>query len=182
MDVRAFLDLHWLKIYISFTSKPMKLLAISALFLFSMSAAGQDAKTVVNNECVRVTASSATLRGRPSLTGKALDIVSKNTQLESIAKRDVWVLVQAEDYAGWIESKWVEPCIAGTVSKTPVLDQSPAGSGASQSGTAPAASAPPAPAATAPSDVRTYTRGSRGGCYYISSSGRKVYVDHSLCN
>ena len=27
-----------------------------------------------------------------------------------------------------------------------------------------------------------YTRGPRGGCYYISASGRKVYVDRSLCN
>ncbi len=27
-----------------------------------------------------------------------------------------------------------------------------------------------------------YHRGSRGGCYYYSPSGRKVYVDRSLCN
>lgn len=27
-----------------------------------------------------------------------------------------------------------------------------------------------------------YIRGPRGGCYYYSSSGRKVYVDRSLCN
>ena len=29
---------------------------------------------------------------------------------------------------------------------------------------------------------RTYIRGPRGGCYYISPSGRKVYVDRSMCN
>ncbi len=29
---------------------------------------------------------------------------------------------------------------------------------------------------------RAYIRGSRGGCYYLSGSGRKVYVDRSLCN
>lgn len=28
---------------------------------------------------------------------------------------------------------------------------------------------------------RVYQRGSRGGCYYLNSSGRKVYVDHSKC-
>lgn len=28
---------------------------------------------------------------------------------------------------------------------------------------------------------RTYFRGPRGGCYYLSSSGKKVYVDHSHC-
>lgn len=27
-----------------------------------------------------------------------------------------------------------------------------------------------------------YTRGPRGGCYYLSASGRKVYVDRVLCN
>lgn len=27
-----------------------------------------------------------------------------------------------------------------------------------------------------------YIRGPRGGCYYINSSGRKVYVDRSLCD
>ena len=27
-----------------------------------------------------------------------------------------------------------------------------------------------------------YIRGPRGGCYYLSGSGRKVYVDRGLCN
>lgn len=27
-----------------------------------------------------------------------------------------------------------------------------------------------------------YIRGPRGGCYYINSKGKKVYVDHSYCN
>ncbi len=29
---------------------------------------------------------------------------------------------------------------------------------------------------------RKYIRGPRGGCYYISASGKKNYVDHALCN
>lgn len=29
---------------------------------------------------------------------------------------------------------------------------------------------------------KTYTRGPRGGCYYINSNGGKTYVDRSLCN
>ncbi len=33
-----------------------------------------------------------------------------------------------------------------------------------------------------PTRYRQYIRGPRGGCYYISSSGNKVYVDRSLCN
>jgi hypothetical protein len=152
----------------------MKLLIISALFMLTSAVVGQETRP--QNECVRVTASSATLRGRPSLTGKALDIVTKRTQLESIAKRNEWVLVQAEDYTGWIEAKWLEPCNAGTVSKTPVLGPSPAA----------AVPANPSPAVastqSSSSETRSYTKGPKGGCYYMSSSGRKVYVDHSLCN
>ncbi len=30
--------------------------------------------------------------------------------------------------------------------------------------------------------ARNYTRGSRGGCYYLSASGNRVYVDRNLCN
>ncbi len=28
---------------------------------------------------------------------------------------------------------------------------------------------------------RTYAKGPRGGCYYLNSSGKKTYVDHSYC-
>ena len=153
----------------------MKLLIFSTLLAITVSASAQQATTVAN-ECVRVTAATATLRGRPSLSGKALDVVNKNEQLESIARRDVWVLVQADDFTGWIEAKWLESCIAGTVSKTPVLGSAPAAS------PLPIAATSGASAQTTTSDSRTYTKGPKGGCYYINSSGRKSYVDHSLCN
>jgi hypothetical protein len=32
------------------------------------------------------------------------------------------------------------------------------------------------------SESNGYIRGPRGGCYYLSGSGRKVYVDRGLCN
>ena len=28
---------------------------------------------------------------------------------------------------------------------------------------------------------RTYVKGAKGGCYYLTASGRKQYVDHSMC-
>lgn len=37
------------------------------------------------------------------------------------------------------------------------------------------------PKPTAPTE-RKYQKGSRGGCYYLSSSGKKVYVDKQLCS
>lgn len=32
------------------------------------------------------------------------------------------------------------------------------------------------------SSGHSYTKGPKGGCYYINSAGKKVYVDHSYCN
>lgn len=43
------------------------------------------------------------------------------------------------------------------------------------------ADGPAAPQKSATSESRTYQRGPRGGCYYLSASGKKVYVDHSYC-
>ncbi len=39
-------------------------------------------------------------------------------------------------------------------------------------------------ASTSPrtTESRTYLRGPRGGCYYLSSAGKKIYVDHGKCN
>ena len=40
-----------------------------------------------------------------------------------------------------------------------------------------------APAASSSgSTTRTYQKGPRGGCYYLNSSGAKVYVDHKFCS
>jgi hypothetical protein len=38
------------------------------------------------------------------------------------------------------------------------------------------------PAARAPARVSPFIRGPRGGCYTLSSSGRKRYVDRNLCD
>jgi ketosteroid isomerase-like protein len=37
------------------------------------------------------------------------------------------------------------------------------------------------PTPTSPNSARTYSRGSRGGCYYLNARGIKTYVDHSYC-
>ncbi len=40
----------------------------------------------------------------------------------------------------------------------------------------------PTPAAAKGSTTRAYQKGPRGGCYYLNSSGAKVYVDHKFCS
>jgi hypothetical protein len=37
------------------------------------------------------------------------------------------------------------------------------------------------PSLPPPTPGRTYLRGSRGGCYYLNSGGKKIYVDHGYC-
>ena len=38
-----------------------------------------------------------------------------------------------------------------------------------------------APARTTVKGNRTYVKGPKGGCYYVTASGRKEYVDRSMC-
>ncbi|MBK9214533.1 MAG: nuclear transport factor 2 family protein [Chloracidobacterium sp.] len=38
------------------------------------------------------------------------------------------------------------------------------------------------PSSPTTAGTRVYQKGPRGGCYYISASGSKVYVDHKYCN
>jgi len=37
------------------------------------------------------------------------------------------------------------------------------------------------PSTTSTAGSRVYLKGSRGGCYYLNSSGNKTYVSHDLC-
>ncbi len=67
---------------------------------------------------------------------------------------------------------------------TPVPKPEPETKKAAASETPKAVTLAPAAASTAgkPSaSSRTHLKGSRGGCYYLNSSGNKVYVDRSLC-
>lgn len=50
-----------------------------------------------------------------------------------------------------------------------------------QSTVVPKPVAPTTTSAPASADARVYLKGSRGGCYYLTSNGKKVYVGHDLC-
>lgn len=52
----------------------------------------------------------------------------------------------------------------------------------SKAASAAAMLASPKPTSTTSASGRTYQKGPRGGCYYLSSSGSKVYVDHKFCS
>lgn len=114
---------------------------------------------------------------RPLLLHNAMAFVEADTRLLSIDPEPgdkVLVEVQGGDRSGTRDLVWAD----GLVSCTP-------GPGLpSRTRRAPSArprSAAPAAQPQRPAS-RTYVRGPRGGCYYVTTSGNREYVDRSFCN
>lgn len=126
----------------------------------------------------------ATLRDTPSQIGEIKQEVAVGTSIKVLDRKGAWYIVRVEDSVGWMHGNTFRFGGSPGVERTaPALDTSP-----SPVGNSPRPARPRS--GSAGSDVsgsrsgsgRTYIRGPRGGCYYYSSSGRKIYVDRSLCN
>jgi len=130
----------------------------------------------------RVISANANLRDTPSITGGTEQEVTEDTIVKVLDEKLPWYVVRVANRVGWMHGNTLE--FVGTQESAPepprkrlvLPDSKP-----------PTASVPrresstETPARTTSSD-RGYIRGPRGGCYYYSGSGRKVYVDRSLCN
>jgi hypothetical protein len=68
---------------------------------------------------------------------------------------------------------------AGTVGGTTVVRSEPKDETAEPQ---PAAEAVKNESAAQPASARKYILGPRGGCYYLSETGKKMYVSHSRCS
>lgn len=150
-----------------------RLLILSCLILivFGIANAQSGSATVISTR--------ANLRDTPSQNGEVKQEVPVGTKIKVLDNKGAWYVVRIDDAVGWMHGNTIrfasdpseaatQPSQTYTPPETPnrparVITESSAGSGP-------------------PSGGRTYTRGPRGGCYYISGSGRKVYVDRSLCN
>lgn len=126
-----------------------------------------------------VIAEQANLRGTPATSGKIVEKLGQNTVVELIKQKGPWFLVQAKDFVGWMhgDTLKVDGLLNLEVIDTNSLTVAPV----------PVYVAPQRPTerpqtTSLPSSSRTYIRGPRGGCYYYSASGNKVYVDRSLCS
>lgn len=136
----------------------------------------------VFGQSVSVISEKANLRGTPSQTGKVVSEVSQGESYELIKQKGPWFLVQTQDYVGWLHGNTIR--INGTIQTLGDVGQSP------PSDFVPSTPKPrptpnysrPAPVYSPPSSTRSYITGPRGGCYYYTASGRKQYVDRSLCN
>ena len=124
-----------------------------------------------------IIAARVNLRGTANAKGRVVQEVKQGEKVEILLSRGPWYLVQTADYVGWLHGNAIRlDDEQAAESKTlpqeppPRANNTPARRGSKQSVVAPSGSA-----------SRAYTLGPRGGCYYLNSSGRKVYVDHSLC-
>jgi hypothetical protein len=127
-----------------------------------------------------VIAENANLRGIPNSSGKVVTTIPRNLDVEIITQKGPWFLVQTPELVGWLHGDTIKlgpGRVRGGVppAALPTFDES-------------SLYVAPRPAQTKPRTKRTapearrYIRGPRGGCFYYSSGGSKVYVDRGLCS
>ena len=129
----------------------------------------------------RVVAENAILRETPSSTGLGQGDVPEGIVVKILDEKVPWYVVRVGDRVGWMHGATLllmdnasAPAQAPTQAGQPLTSVTPT--------EAPSPSDAPTPQPTRSIENRAYIRGPRGGCYYISGSGRKVYVDRSMCN
>jgi SH3 domain-containing protein len=127
--------------------------------------------TTAQTRTARVIAENANLRETPSITALAEGEVPEGMVVKILDEKLPWYVVRVGDRVGWMHGATLlfidnaatsserEPVRVITPTETYSLPQP-----------------------TRSTADRAYIRGPRGGCYYISGSGRKVYVDRSMCN
>jgi hypothetical protein len=127
--------------------------------------------TTAQTRTARVIAENANLRETPSTTGLAEGEVSEGMVVKILDEKLPWYVVRVGDRVGWMHGATLlfMDTATTTSEREPLKAITPTETD----------SVPEPKRSTA---VRGYIRGPRGGCYYISGSGRKVYVDRSMCN
>ena len=124
----------------------------------------------------RVISENANLRDMPNVSSTSILEMPEETLVKILDEKPPWYVVRIGNRVGWMHGDTLELVSTSTPSQqlseqsiTP--DYTPKTSPPSGGYTPRSRSADP-----------DYIRGPRGGCYYISPSGRKVYVDRSMCN
>jgi hypothetical protein len=137
-------------------------LTISLLFLSltSLQTSPCEVRTaatvIAENVSLRLTPTEDALKIKDLPLGAAVKILDQD---------GAWYIVRVADRVGWLYRSTVSLSGASIKDSVPRTEQS----------VVPLS----VPAA---SSIGAYTTGPRGGCYYVNSKGKKVYVDHSKCN
>jgi uncharacterized protein YgiM (DUF1202 family) len=132
-----------------------------------------------------VTSTRANLRETPSQTGQVKQEVPVGSEITILDSKGAWYVVRIADAVGWMHGNTFRFASDADVREAkPTIDQAPV----YPAGTSSRPARIKADSATSDTDgsqsnsAGGYIRGPRGGCYHYSKSGRKVYVDRSLCN
>ena len=132
--------------------------------------------TAQTHRYARVISPNANLRDAPAVTSTAAEEIAEETLVKILDEKLPWYVVRIGNRVGWMHLDTLEFVIASTPSQR-LSEQS------LTPDYTPKKSSPSGGSTPRSSDANShYIRGPRGGCYYISSSGRKVYVDRSMCN
>jgi hypothetical protein len=127
--------------------------------------------TKAQTRTARVIAQNANLRETPSIMGLAEGEVSEGMVVKILDEKLPWYVVRVGDRVGWMHGASLRFMDNATITseREPLRATTPTETDS-------------VPDPTRSTAGRGYIRGPRGGCYYISGSGRKVYVDRSMCN
>lgn len=129
----------------------------------------------------RVIAEKVSLRETPSAVGHVEGDVSEGTTVRVLDEKLPWYVVRVGDRVGWIHGAtllFLSEAYAAADQQKPIQSTTLPSAVLS----APSSASTEAPPAQTNRESGVYTRGPRGGCYRISGTARKVYVDRSLCN
>jgi hypothetical protein len=136
----------------------------------------------------RVISANANLRDTPSIAAGSEQEVAVGTVVKVLDKKLPWYVVRVGNRVGWMHGNTIgfirTEDSASEPRDQPKLapDQTSAPRPVQGRESSPDSPKPSAGSYVRPTTDRGYIRGPRGGCYYLSGSGRKVYVDRSLCN
>lgn len=124
----------------------------------------------------KVVSENANLRDMPNASSMSILEVPEETLVKVLDEKLPWYVVRIGNRVGWMHGDTLE--FVNTSTPAPRLSEQTITPDSTPK------TSPPAGVYTPPSSRANpdYIRGPRGGCYYISSSGRKVYVDRSMCN
>jgi len=130
----------------------------------------------------RVISPNANLRDTPSTTSGTQQEIEEGAIVKVLDEKLPWYVVRAGNRVGWMHGNTIEFIHIGianplTPRRQVVIPDYPPPTPPIPRRRIPTETNPPTT-----SESRGYIRGPRGGCYYISGSGRKVYVDRSMCN
>jgi hypothetical protein len=155
---------------------------LTLVFLFLLACAGL---AHAQGRTATVISKRANLRETPAQASEVKQEVAVGTSIKVLDREGAWYVVRIDDAVGWMHGNTFRFGRGSNIQQSnPVLDDaSPSPAANTSRPTRPrSGSVLSNDSGSRSNSGRTLIRGPRGGCYYYSGSGSKVYVDRSLCN